>query len=44
MNLATINWGAYDLVVIDESHNFRNNTPGKRDETATSSSAAATSG
>jgi hypothetical protein len=28
MNLATINWGAYDLVVIDESHNFRNNTPG----------------
>ena len=32
INLATINWGAYDLVVIDESHNFRNNTPGKRDE------------
>ena len=26
------NWGNYDLVVIDESHNFRNNTPGKRDE------------
>ena len=22
----------YDLVVIDESHNFRNNAPGKRDE------------
>ena len=32
MNLATINWGNYDLVVIDESHNFRNNTPGRRDE------------
>lgn len=25
INLATINWGNYDLVVIDESHNFRNN-------------------
>jgi len=24
-NLETINWGNYDLVVIDESHNFRNN-------------------
>ncbi len=24
-DLATFNWGAYDLVVIDESHNFRNN-------------------
>lgn len=23
--LDTLNWGAYDLVVIDESHNFRNN-------------------
>lgn len=32
INLATINWSNYDLVVIDESHNFRNNTPGKRDE------------
>ncbi|MFZ4394089.1 MAG: helicase-related protein [Kiritimatiellia bacterium] len=32
INLATLNWGNYDLVVIDESHNFRNNTPGKRDE------------
>ena len=30
--LETINWGNYDLVVIDESHNFRNNTPGKKDE------------
>lgn len=25
MDLATVNWGNYDLVVIDESHNFRNN-------------------
>ncbi len=32
INLADFNWGAYDLVVIDESHNFRNNTPGTRDE------------
>ena len=32
INLGTINWGNYDLVVIDESHNFRNNTPGKKDE------------
>jgi SNF2 family DNA or RNA helicase len=30
INLETINWGNYDLVVIDESHNFRNNNP-KRD-------------
>lgn len=26
INLSTINWSNYDLVVIDESHNFRNNT------------------
>jgi SNF2 family DNA or RNA helicase len=25
LHLDTLNWGAYDLVVIDESHNFRNN-------------------
>ena len=25
INLETINWGNYDLIVIDESHNFRNN-------------------
>lgn len=25
IDLATLNWGNYDLVVIDESHNFRNN-------------------
>jgi len=24
INLAKINWGNYDLIVIDESHNFRN--------------------
>ena len=29
INLETINWGNYDLVVIDESHNFRNNNPKK---------------
>ena len=32
INLAILNWGNYDLIVIDESHNFRNNTPGKKDE------------
>lgn len=32
VNLATLNWGNFDLVVIDESHNFRNNTRGRRDE------------
>ena len=26
INLETINWGNYDLLVIDESHNFRNNS------------------
>ncbi|MFW5908453.1 MAG: helicase-related protein [Desulfosalsimonas sp.] len=30
INLQTVNWGNYDLVVIDESHNFRNN-PSKKD-------------
>ena len=25
INLETVNWGNYDLLVIDESHNFRNN-------------------
>lgn len=29
INLETVNWGNYDLVVIDESHNFRNNPPKK---------------
>jgi len=32
VDLETINWANYDLVVIDESHNFRNNTRGRRDE------------
>jgi SNF2 family DNA or RNA helicase len=32
IDLQTVNWGNYDLVVIDESHNFRNNTKGRRDE------------
>jgi superfamily II DNA or RNA helicase len=27
IDLSRINWGNYDLVVIDESHNFRNNDP-----------------
>ncbi|KXL53687.1 RNA polymerase-associated protein RapA [Anaerotignum neopropionicum] len=29
INLSTINWANYDLVMIDESHNFRNNSPVK---------------
>ena len=29
INLETVNWGNYDLLVIDESHNFRNNIPPK---------------
>lgn len=32
MDLATINWGNYDLVVIDESHNFRNNNSVSKDK------------
>lgn len=32
VDLGTINWSNFDLIVIDESHNFRNNTKGKRDE------------
>ncbi len=32
IDLKTINWGNYDLVVIDESHNFRNNNPLKQGE------------
>ncbi len=30
LDLETINWGAYDLVVIDESHNFRNGQDSSR--------------
>jgi len=33
INLATVNWSNYDLVVIDESHNFRNNNPVKGKKT-----------
>jgi len=31
LKLETLNWGAYDLVVIDESHNFRNNAKAKQE-------------
>ncbi len=31
IDIGSFNWGVYDLVVIDESHNFRNNTVGKYD-------------
>lgn len=33
MPLNRVNWGNYDLVVIDESHNFRNNDAVKERET-----------
>jgi SNF2 family DNA or RNA helicase len=33
MPLNRVNWGNYDLVVIDESHNFRNNDAFKEKET-----------
>lgn len=33
MPLSKVNWGNYDLVVIDESHNFRNNEAFKERET-----------
>jgi superfamily II DNA or RNA helicase len=29
--LNQVNWGNFDLVVIDESHNFRNNNPGEEE-------------
>ncbi len=32
IDLSRVNWGNYDLVVIDESHNFRNNNPSKGDK------------
>ncbi len=32
VNLAEFDWGAYGLVVIDESHNFRNESRSARDE------------
>jgi Superfamily II DNA/RNA helicases, SNF2 family len=33
IDLAHVNWGNYDLVVIDESHNFRNKATSKGKET-----------
>lgn len=33
IDLGTINWSNYDLVVIDESHNFRNNSARNNTET-----------
>lgn len=33
IDLDYVNWGNYDLIVIDESHNFRNNQPRKDRET-----------
>jgi superfamily II DNA or RNA helicase len=33
INLEMLNWGNYDLVIIDESHNFRNNNPSKDTKT-----------
>lgn len=33
INIETVNWGNYDLIVIDESHNFRNNDPRKGKKT-----------
>ena len=33
INLTNVNWGNYDLVVIDESHNFRNKASNKGKET-----------
>ncbi len=32
IDLSAVNWGNYDVVVIDESHNFRNNAVGPRGE------------
>lgn len=29
IDLSRLNWENYDLIVIDESHNFRNNAPGR---------------
>lgn len=33
ITLETLNWGNYDLIVIDESHNFRNRNYNKNKET-----------
>ena len=31
IDLATLNWSNYDLLVIDESHHFRNNMPARQE-------------
>lgn len=31
IDLSTVNWGNYDLIVIDESHNFRTDTKSRKD-------------
>ena len=33
INLSRLNWSNFDLIVIDESHNFRNNDPYKNKQT-----------
>ncbi|WP_352417933.1 helicase-related protein [Proteiniborus sp.] len=33
INLGRLNWSNYDLLIIDESHNFRNNDPYKNKQT-----------
>ena len=35
IDLAKFNWGTFDLVVIDESHNFRNEGSNRKDEDGT---------
>jgi superfamily II DNA or RNA helicase len=35
LDLATLNWAAYDVVVVDESHNFRNNAAGRMQDDGT---------
>lgn len=35
VDLAQFNWGAFDLIVIDESHNFRNEGRDRKDEHGT---------
>ena len=32
VNLENFNWGSFDLIVIDESHNFRNDSKPRKDE------------
>ena len=35
IDLATLNWGNFDLIVIDESHNFRNDLKSRRKQDGT---------